>query len=203
MRAVLQRVLNASVSVGGKQCSKIGRGLLVLIGISKVDVGMDVEWLCRKILNVRLWENEEGKSWTYNVMQKKFQILVVSQFTLYAELKGNKPDFHSAMKSSESKKLYENVLQSLRNQYSNSPEIIQEGVFGNRMEVALVNDGPVTIQLDSRRDSPQEKSSSSSLLNKTETIATDNENLPIRDGIVEKQEKTAIQSAELTEANYK
>jgi len=127
----------------------------------------------------------------------------VSQFTLYAELKGNKPDFHSAMKSSESKKLYENVLQSLRNQYSNSPEIIQEGVFGNRMEVALVNDGPVTIQLDSRRDSPQEKSSSSSLLNKTETIATDNENLPIRDGIVEKQEKTAIQSAELTEANYK
>ena len=93
MRLVLQRVKHASVVVDGQVVGSIGRGIVALCGISCDDDDAAAEWAARKILNIRLWENADGKSWAQSVVQGQLGVLLVSQFTLYAELKGNKPDF--------------------------------------------------------------------------------------------------------------
>ncbi|XP_058723406.1 uncharacterized protein LOC131595138 isoform X3 [Vicia villosa] len=149
MRAVVQRVASASVEVEGRIVSEIGPGLLVLVGIHDSDSDADADYICRKVLNMRLFTNEDsGKAWDHSVMQKNYQVLLVSQFTLYGILKGNKPDFHVAMAPQRAKPFYASIVDKFRNAYNS--DAIKDGVFGAKMKVSLVNDGPVTMQLDSQ-----------------------------------------------------
>jgi len=147
MRAIIQRVKQASVSVNGELVSSIGKGMCVLVGISRDDTDSDIEYIVRKLLNVRLWENAEGKRWMYSASHNNYEILCVSQFTLYHVLKGNSPDFHQAMAASQSKEFFDKFIDKLKTSYK--PELVKEGSFGNYMQVDIQNDGPVTIQLES------------------------------------------------------
>ncbi|KAI4371031.1 hypothetical protein MLD38_019308 [Melastoma candidum] len=148
MRAVVQRVSSASVEVEGRVVSQIGPGLLVLVGIHESDTESDADYICRKVLNMRLFTNESsGRGWDRNVMQKDFEVLLVSQFTLYGFLKGNKPDFHLAMPPQQARPFYDSLVERFGKAYKK--EAIKDGVFGAMMNVSLVNDGPVTMQLDS------------------------------------------------------
>ncbi|KAL2484276.1 D-Tyr-tRNA(Tyr) deacylase family protein [Forsythia ovata] len=152
MKAVIQRVASASVEVEGRTVSVIGPGLLVLVGLHESDVESDAEYICRKVLNMRLYPNEKtGKTWDQNVMQRNYEVLLVSQFTLYGVLKGNKPDFHVAMPPEKAKHFYSSLVENFRRAYK--MEAIKDGVFGAMMKVNLVNDGPVTMQLDSAQSS--------------------------------------------------
>ncbi|KAI5446222.1 hypothetical protein KIW84_014166 [Lathyrus oleraceus] len=149
MRAVVQRVDSASVEVEGRTVSEIGPGLLVLVGIHDSDSDADADYICRKVLNMRLFSNEDtAKAWDHSVMQKNYQVLLVSQFTLYGFLKGNKPDFHVAMAPQRAKPFYASLVDRFRNAYN--ADAIKDGIFGAKMKVSLVNDGPVTMQLDSQ-----------------------------------------------------
>ncbi|KAI9096336.1 hypothetical protein K1719_026055 [Acacia pycnantha] len=149
MRAVVQRVASASVEVEGRIVSEIGPGLLVLVGLHDSDSDADSDFICRKVLNMRLFPNEStGKGWDQSVMQRNYQVLLVSQFTLYGFLKGNKPDFHVAMPPQKAKPFYASLVDRFKNAYNN--DAIKDGVFGAMMKVSLVNDGPVTMQLDSQ-----------------------------------------------------
>lgn len=149
MRAVVQRVASASVEVDGRTVSEIGPGLLVLVGLHDSDSDADAEYICRKVLNMRLFPNETtGKAWDLNVVQKNYEVLLVSQFTLYGMLKGNKPDFHVAMPPERAKPFYASVVERFGKSYC--PDAIKDGVFGAMMKVNLVNDGPVTMQIDSQ-----------------------------------------------------
>ncbi|KAK9048549.1 hypothetical protein SSX86_032486, partial [Deinandra increscens subsp. villosa] len=146
MKAVVQRVASASVEVEGRMVSEIGPGLLVLIGIHELDTDSDADYICRKVLNMRLFPNEKtGKTWDQNVMQKNYEVLLVSQFTLYGILKGNKPDFHVAMAPDKAKSMYASLVQRFQTSYRSNA--VRDGEFGAMMKVNLVNDGPVTMQL--------------------------------------------------------
>ncbi|KAK3557141.1 hypothetical protein QTP70_024733 [Hemibagrus guttatus] len=147
MKAIIQRVIKASVTVGENHISSIGRGICVFVGISTQDTQKDVDYIVRKILNLRLFEDENGCAWNRNVMDKGFEVLCVSQFTLQCILKGNKPDFHSAMHADFAQPFYNNILEQLRIAYK--PELIKDGQFGAYMQVHIQNDGPVTIYLES------------------------------------------------------
>ncbi|EYU28041.1 hypothetical protein ABFS82_13G100400 [Erythranthe guttata] len=148
MRAVVQRVASASVEVEGRTVSAIGPGLLVLVGLHETDVESDAEYICRKVLNMRLFPNDNtGKTWDQNVMQRNYEVLLVSQFTLYGVLKGNKPDFHVAMPPNAAKTFYASLVEKFQKSYR--IDAVKDGVFGAMMKVNLVNDGPVTMQLDS------------------------------------------------------
>ncbi|XP_029330205.1 D-aminoacyl-tRNA deacylase 1 isoform X2 [Mus caroli] len=147
MKAVVQRVTRASVTVGGEQISAIGRGICVLLGISMEDSQKEVEHMVRKILNLRVFEDESGKHWSKSVMDKEYEVLCVSQFTLQCVLKGNKPDFHLAMPTEQAESFYNSFLEQLRKSYR--PELIRDGKFGAYMQVHIQNDGPVTIELES------------------------------------------------------
>ncbi|XP_015521024.1 D-aminoacyl-tRNA deacylase 1 [Neodiprion pinetum] len=147
MKAVIQRVTQASVSVNGEIISCIGRGLCVLIGLKKDDNAADMEYIIRKILNTKIFEDENEKRWSTNVVDKNYEILCVSQFTLYHQLKGNKLDFHRAMPATESEPFYNNFLLELGKQYK--PELIKDGKFGAMMQVLIENDGPVTLEIES------------------------------------------------------
>ncbi|KAL7089080.1 hypothetical protein ACP275_13G166500 [Erythranthe tilingii] len=148
MRAVVQRVASASVEVEGRTVSAIGPGLLVLVGLHETDVESDAEYICRKVLNMRLFPNDKtGKTWDQNVMQRNYEVLLVSQFTLYGVLKGNKPDFHVAMPPNAAKTFYASLVEKFQKSYR--IDAVKDGVFGAMMKVNLVNDGPVTMQLDS------------------------------------------------------
>ncbi|KAJ4830678.1 hypothetical protein Tsubulata_027989 [Turnera subulata] len=152
MRAVVQRVTSSSVEVEGRVVSEIGPGLLVLVGLHESDTEADADYICRKVLNMRLFQNETtGRGWDQNVMQKNYGVLLVSQFTLYGVLKGNKPDFHVAMPPQKAKTFYESLVDKFRKSYT--PDAIKDGVFGAMMKVNLVNDGPVTMQLESSQTS--------------------------------------------------
>ncbi|XP_068178531.1 D-aminoacyl-tRNA deacylase 1 [Antennarius striatus] len=147
MRAIVQRVTKASVRVGEDQISSVGRGLCVLLGISSEDTKKDAEYIVRKILNLRLFEDENGRAWSKSVMDKNFEVLCVSQFTLHCVLKGNKPDFHLAMPAELAQPFYDSILENMRSAYK--PELIKDGKFGAYMQVHIQNDGPVTIELTS------------------------------------------------------
>ncbi|XP_052202804.1 uncharacterized protein LOC127808338 isoform X2 [Diospyros lotus] len=148
MKAVVQRVASASVEVEGRIVSEIGPGLLVLVGLHDSDIESDADYICRKVLNMRLFPNEKtGKNWDQNVMQRNYSVLLVSQFTLYGILKGNKPDFHVAMSPDRAKPFYASLVDKFRTSYN--PNAVKDGIFGAMMKVNLVNDGPVTMQLDS------------------------------------------------------
>ncbi|KAM8772005.1 D-aminoacyl-tRNA deacylase 1 isoform 1-T4 [Acanthopagrus schlegelii] len=162
MRAIIQRVTRATVTVGEEQISSVGRGLCILLGISAEDTQKDADYIVRKILNLRLFEDENGRAWSKSVMERDFEVLCVSQFTLQCILKGNKPDFHSAMPAELAQPFYNSILESMRSAYK--PEHIKDGKFGAYMQVHIQNDGPVTIELtsptghtDPRQLSKQEK----------------------------------------------
>ncbi|XP_058495638.1 D-aminoacyl-tRNA deacylase 1 [Solea solea] len=162
MKAVIQRVNQAVVTVGEEQVSSIGRGLCVLLGLSTEDTQRDADYIVRKILNLRLFEDENGRAWSKSVMDRDFEVLCVSQFTLQCILKGNKPDFHSAMPAELAQPFYTSILENMRSIYK--PELIKDGKFGAYMQVQIQNDGPVTIELnspagpsDARQLSKQEK----------------------------------------------
>ncbi|KAJ7171958.1 D-Tyr tRNAtyr deacylase-like domain-containing protein [Mycena filopes] len=152
MRAVVQRVASASVTVDGQVISQISRGLMVLVGLGRDDTESDVSTLTNKILSLRVFSdpNDPAKMWKTNVKDIDGEILCVSQFTLMAETKkGSKPDFHNAMSTEPSRALYETFLETLRRGYR--PEKVQDGKFGAMMNVTLTNEGPVTFTLDSRK----------------------------------------------------
>lgn len=145
MRALIQRVRWARVSLGGRVKGEIKKGFLVLLAVKKGDTEKDAEYLARKTVNLRVFENEQGK-FDLSLLDVNGELLVISQFTLYGDTKrGNRPDFTTAEKPERAKKLYEKYIE-----YTRSYGLkVEEGVFGERMDVELLNDGPVTIILDS------------------------------------------------------
>lgn len=146
MRAVLQRVSEASVTVDGKVTGQIGKGFLVLLGIADNDEASDLDYLLRKIPALRVFEDEAGKM-NLSVVDVKGALLVVSQFTLIADTaKGNRPSFIRAARPEKAIPIYEEFLAKLRA----TGLAVEAGVFGADMKVRLLNDGPVTIILDSR-----------------------------------------------------
>ncbi len=148
MRLVIQRVKEASVSIGGTLHSTIGQGLMILIGICDEDTDEDIEYLCQKVVKLRIFDDSEG---VMNLPVTEVQgsgILVVSQFTLMASTKkGNRPSYIHASKPDFAVPMYEKFVSRLREL---SGKEVQTGVFGANMQVALVNDGPVTIIMDSQ-----------------------------------------------------
>lgn len=147
MRVVIQRVTEASVKVDGKTTGAIGKGLLVLLGIENVDGKEDIEWLSGKIVNLRIFDDDEGVM-NRSVKDINGRILLVSQFTLHASTKkGNRPSYIRASKTDIAIPLYEKMISQLE---ADLGLPIATGVFGADMKVALLNDGPVTIVIDSK-----------------------------------------------------
>jgi len=148
MRALLQRVKQASVTVEEEVKSSIGKGLLIFIGIENEDGQDDIEWLTRKVLNMRIFDDENGDM-NKSVMDVDGEMLVISQFTLHARVKkGNRPSYIDAAKPDVSVPLYEQFVNQLEKK---SGKKIGTGEFGAMMDVGLINDGPVTIWMDSKR----------------------------------------------------
>ena len=148
MRAVVQRVTSARVRVGDRVVGEIGRGLLVLVGISRDDSTADVHYLVGKILGMRVFESDEGKPMDRSVADVGGSVLVVSQFTLYGDMrKGRRPSFDQAAPPEAARAVYEELVRELR--ATQVP--VATGEFQAMMHVELVNDGPVTILLESRR----------------------------------------------------
>lgn len=148
MRAVVQRVSKASVVIAGDEVARIGAGLLVLLGVETGDTPMEAEWLAAKIAQMRIFPDADGKM-NRSVVDAAGDALVVSQFTLLADTaRGNRPGFTRAARPEEAVPLYEHFLAVIESAIGRRPE---RGVFAADMRVALVNDGPVTILIDSRR----------------------------------------------------
>ncbi|APA11559.1 hypothetical protein sscle_08g063290 [Sclerotinia sclerotiorum 1980 UF-70] len=149
MKAILQRVLSASVTVDKQLISSIGKGILVFAAVAPGDTEKDAESLAAKVLKMRLWDDENGGRWKQSVQDIQGEVLCVSQFTLLASTKkGSKPDFHGAMGGEEAKQLYQLFVEKVQQGYKS--ERVKDGVFQAMMEVALVNDGPVTLEMSTR-----------------------------------------------------
>jgi len=147
MRAVIQRVSKASVTIDGTIHSQIGNGLLVLLGIEDADTTEDIEWLSGKIVNLRIFDDANGVM-NESVADKKGDIILVSQFTLHASAKkGNRPSYIKASKPDIAVPLYEKMIQQLSKHLGKQ---IGTGIFGADMKVELLNDGPVTIVIDTK-----------------------------------------------------
>lgn len=147
MRAVIQRVSKASVTIDGKVNAQIGSGLLVLLGIEDADTAEDIEWLSSKIVNLRIFDDPAGVM-NESVSDKKADIILVSQFTLHASTKkGNRPSYIKASKPDTAVPLYEKMIQQLSIDLGKQ---IGTGIFGADMKVELLNDGPVTIVIDTK-----------------------------------------------------
>ena len=145
MRVLVQRVKKASVSVEGRPISEIGRGALLLVGISKDDTAQDIERLAKKVIGLRIFGDEQGKM-NLDVRQVNGRILSVPQFTLYADTrKGNRPGFDKSAGPDMARDYWQRFNALLRREGIE----VKEGIFAAHMEVELVNDGPVTIWLDS------------------------------------------------------
>lgn len=147
MRVVLQRVSKASVTIDKKIKSSIGRGYLILLGIESNDNQEDIDWLCRKIRGMRIFNDEAGKM-NLSVQDVDGEALVISQFTLHAQSKkGNRPSFIKAARPEQAIPLYETFVKCLEDTLG---KVVGTGKFGADMKVELLNDGPVTILLDSK-----------------------------------------------------
>jgi D-tyrosyl-tRNA(Tyr) deacylase len=147
MRVILQRVSSASVTIETKIVATIQKGLLVLVGIEDADTQADIDWLVGKIVNIRIF-GDENNVMNLSVQDIDGDIMVVSQFTLHAATKkGNRPSYIKASKPEIAIPLYENFVHQLQFELGKK---VQTGVFGADMQVALVNDGPVTISIDSK-----------------------------------------------------
>jgi len=146
MKVVIQRVLSSEVIVDGNSVGKISEGLMILIGIEENDEKQDADWLVKKILNLRIFSDSEGKL-NLCVKDVKGEILCISQFTLIADYKkGNRPSFVKAEKPNKAIPLFE----YFKSELSKSGLKIESGIFGADMKVSLTNDGPVTIVMDSK-----------------------------------------------------
>ena len=147
MRTLIQRVQHASVTIDGQLKSQIGKGLLVLVGIEDRDTQEDIEWLCKKIANLRIFDDENGVM-NRSVTETEGEVMVVSQFTLHASTKkGNRPSYIHASKPDVGIPMYEAFCAEMGLQIGKE---VQTGTFGADMKVELVNDGPVTIWIDSQ-----------------------------------------------------
>ena len=143
MKALVQRVKSASVTIDGNLYSQINPGYLVLLGIEKNDTEDKIDWMVNKLINLRIFENEEGKM-ALSILDVKGEILLVSQFTLCADCKkGNRPSFDNAMSPKDAECFYNKFVDCLKQKIS-----VKTGVFGAMMEVALINDGPVTFMVE-------------------------------------------------------
>jgi len=147
MRVVLQRVSKASVTVNNKLISSIEKGYLLLVGVCHEDTKEDADWLVKKIVNLRVFADEEG-AMNLNILQVEGELLVVSQFTLFGSVKkGNRPSFVRSARPEVALPLYQYFISALSKLVVKP---IKQGEFGAMMDVALVNDGPVTLQIDSK-----------------------------------------------------
>jgi D-tyrosyl-tRNA(Tyr) deacylase len=147
MRAVIQRVKEASVRVDGKLISEIGHGFLILLGIEDADDAQDIQWLAAKIARLRVFSDENG-AMNKSILETKSDIIVVSQFTLHASTKkGNRPSFIKAARPKVAIPLYESFVSVLKELIGKE---VFTGEFGAMMDVGLINDGPVTIVIDSK-----------------------------------------------------
>ena len=144
MKFVIQRVNHAEVKVDGETVGKIGKGFLVLIGVGRGDTREDADWYLKKLLGLRIFEDENGKT-NLSLKDVSGELLLVSQFTLYANCKkGNRPSFIEAGEPDKAEALYEYMIEEA----SKSVPVVQHGSFGADMKVSLINDGPFTILLD-------------------------------------------------------
>ena len=147
MRLLIQRVRRAAVEIGGEEFSRIGQGLLVLVGIEAADGDEDIEWLVKKLLGLRIFDDEQGVM-NLDVRQVEGEVLVVSQFTLHASTKkGNRPSYIRSAPEAVSRPLYERFVAKVEAELGRR---VPTGEFGADMQVSLVNDGPVTIWIDSK-----------------------------------------------------
>lgn len=144
MRALIQRVTSASVKVDGKIVGKIGKGFLVFLGIYEEDTEEKIEKLTKKIVNLRIF-NDENDKMNLSIKDVKGEILLISQFTLCVDTrKGNRPSFVSAKNPKDANMIYEKTIENIKNENI----VVEKGIFGADMKVELLNDGPVTILLD-------------------------------------------------------
>jgi D-tyrosyl-tRNA(Tyr) deacylase len=147
MRVVLQRVSSASVTIAGRVAGQIDRGLLVLVGIEAADTAADGDWLAQKLTRLRIFADDAGQM-NRSVVDIAGGILLISQFTLHASTaKGTRPSFNAAARPEHAKPLYEQFITQLSSALGRP---VQTGEFGAMMDVALVNDGPVTLIIDSK-----------------------------------------------------
>lgn len=147
MRIVIQRVKDASVKINGEIVGEIQQGLLVLLGIEQVDSEDDADYLIQKLIHLRIFSDEEGKM-NLSISDISGQLLIVSQFTLFASTKkGNRPSFIRSAPAEQAIPLYDYFLDQLKKLFQGK---VENGVFGANMQVGLINDGPVTIILDSK-----------------------------------------------------
>ncbi|MEY2828729.1 MAG: hypothetical protein RIQ33_587 [Bacteroidota bacterium] len=147
MKAVIQRVLNASVEINQQVSSSINNGYLILLGIANEDTADDIEWLANKIINLRIFADENGLM-NLSIKQIGGEILLVSQFTLFAQTKGsNRPSFINAAKPDIAIPIYEKFITTLETKFEKK---IRTGVFGADMKISSINDGPVTIIIDTK-----------------------------------------------------
>lgn len=147
MKVVIQRVLEASVTIEGKIVSKIDKGMLVLVGIENEDTHDDIKWLSKKITNLRIF-NDQNEVMNKSLIDIDGELIIVSQFTLYASTKkGNRPSYLKSAKPSVSIPLYEQFVAQVEQDFGKK---VGTGIFGADMNVSLVNDGPVTIIIDSK-----------------------------------------------------
>ncbi|MFT7626817.1 MAG: D-tyrosyl-tRNA(Tyr) deacylase [Ulvibacter sp.] len=147
MRVVVQRVKKASVEVAGEIVSKIGCGFLILLGVETEDSQVDIDWLCAKIAKLRVFADAED-AMNNSILDVRGDIIVVSQFTLHASVKkGNRPSFIKAARPEIAIPLYESFIKQMETELGKK---VQTGVFGAMMDVALINDGPITIFIDSK-----------------------------------------------------
>lgn len=146
MRFLIQRVKEASVSVENKEIGRIGKGYLVLVGISGTDTKDIADKMVRKLIGLRIFEDENGKT-NLDIKTVNGQMLIISQFTLYADCKkGNRPSFLNAGEPGMAQELYRYILEQCRREIA----VVEEGSFGAHMEISLVNSGPFTVMLDSK-----------------------------------------------------
>jgi D-tyrosyl-tRNA(Tyr) deacylase len=147
MRAVVQRVLEANVKVDGNIVGEINKGILVFLGVGEHDNNNDLEYMVEKILGLRIFEDENGKM-NLSLMDVRGEILIISQFTLYGDVrKGKRPSFTSSAHPEIAENMYNQFIEKCREKGLK----VEEGIFGADMKVGLINDGPVTILIDSKK----------------------------------------------------
>jgi D-aminoacyl-tRNA deacylase len=147
VRAVIQRVKEACVEVNGNIVGRIGRGFLILLGIHRNDTAVDIPWMIDKIINLRIFEKDDGK-FDESLLDINAGLLIVSQFTLYGDCsKGRRPSFSEAMETTRARTLFELFVEKAKERVSQ----VETGIFQTAMNISLVNEGPVTIILDSKK----------------------------------------------------
>ncbi|KAI9768804.1 MAG: D-tyrosyl-tRNA(Tyr) deacylase [Geoglossum simile] len=170
MKAILQRVLSASVTVDQQLVSSIGKGVLVFAAVAPGDTEREADLLASKVIKMKLWDDEDGArvpipvssrtgqrqfsnstvlQWKQSVQDINGEVLCVSQFTLLASIKGSKPDFHGAMAGDQAKELYDYFVSKIQEGYEQGK--VKNGVFQAMMKVGLINDGPVTLEISASR----------------------------------------------------